>query len=332
MELEREARAPRGIVGCLTAGFELVSRYVWLIALPVLLDLLLWLGPHLSIAPLLTEFVTFVRAQPYDPQVESQVIQTLSMLEDVGSQFNLLSLLSTVPLVNLPSLLGWHATLAPSPLGEQPVVAIDNVLGLLGWSTLLIGLGLVLGIAYLTSLAQRVRQTETADRDPASETATLAVRLARTLIFLMALLAIALVLAPIWLVLVGAAAMIAIPLGMLAWFISSGLVIYVALHLVFVIHSLLLGGRGFGQAFWESFLLIRTNFLPAIGLLILISVINNGLGFVWSLPANDSWTLLIGIMGNGCVATALTASTFIFYQERVSLLPSIRQLLKRTSA
>jgi len=92
---------------------------------------------------------------------------------------------------------------------------------------------------------------------------------------------------------------------------------YILLHLLFVIPGVLVGGRGLLRAIWESILLIDTQFPSVVGLLLLVIVIYNGLGFVWSLPAGDSWALLVGILGNGCIATGLTAALFVFYQERV---------------
>ena len=43
---------PPGIMGSLRAGFDAVSRHVGLILLPLVLDLLLWLGPRLSVSGL----------------------------------------------------------------------------------------------------------------------------------------------------------------------------------------------------------------------------------------------------------------------------------------
>jgi hypothetical protein len=49
-------------------------------------------------------------------------------------------------------------------------------------------------------------------------------------------------------------------------------------------------------------------------------LIYQGLGYVWSLPSGDSWLLLMGILGNSCIATALITGTFVFYQERIKTL------------
>ena len=77
-------------------------------------------------------------------------------------------------------------------------------------------------------------------------------------------------------------------------------------------------------------MLIQTRFPSVVTLILLAVVIYEGLGFVWSLPSGDSWSLLVGILGNGCVATGLTAGTFVFYQEQVKQLPKLRQVSAET--
>ena len=42
-----------GALACVTTGFEVTARHLELILLPLLLDLFLWLGPRLSVSPLL---------------------------------------------------------------------------------------------------------------------------------------------------------------------------------------------------------------------------------------------------------------------------------------
>ena len=50
------------MIDALSAGFRFLSWRVELILIPVLLDLMLWLGPHFSIAPLFSEFATLYRS------------------------------------------------------------------------------------------------------------------------------------------------------------------------------------------------------------------------------------------------------------------------------
>jgi len=357
-----KSAGPLGVIGCLSAGFEVLSRNLWLIALPVLVDLLLWLGPQLSVAPLLQGFIALLMAQSTpDVTMAHQVAQTVQLLELFSEQFNQLSLLSVLPLLNVPSLLAQHAPVMLSPLGEPRVLLVTSVFALMGWGVLLVPVGLVLGFLYLNSLARRVHamcfpdgqelnkvegpamsQAEGTDQaagvssgalprallDPSSGR-----RLGRTMgkfirVFLFAagLLMVGMVLIPLWMLLVGMVLMIAQPLGVLIWLLSVGLASYIALHLLFVVPGVVLGGRGLLRAVWESILLIRRQFSSVAGLIVLVIVIYEGLGYVWSLPSGDSWSLLVGILGNSCIATGLTAATLVFYQERVGQLVGTRQV------
>ena len=365
-----ESARPLGVIGSLAAGFDVIGRHLWLIALPVLLDLLLWLGPRLSIAPLLEELGAFLVSRPApDPATVRQVAQAAQLLEDFAERSNLFSLL------NVPSLLAQRAPGVVSPLGESYVLLITGLLTLMAWGAVLVPVGLVLGFLYLNSLARRIRAMRSLDEQapalpvpsgaegsadatsvaegPASPVPSrvegsadatsvaegpaqpVVVRstvgkLVRVLLFAAGLLVAGMMLVPLWMLVVGMILMAVPSLGLLVWSLGIGLGSYIALHLLFIVPGVLVGGRGLLQATWESVLLIHTQFPAVVGLILLVIVIYQGLGFVWSLPSADSWLLLIGILGNGCIATGLTAALFVFYQERVGQLPVLRQLSAKT--
>jgi hypothetical protein len=139
----------------------------------------------------------------------------------------------------------------------------------------------------------------------------------RVFLFAAGALAVGMVFTLLWSLPVVIVTVITPSLGLLAWLVGLWLVGYAALHLLFVVHGVLLGERGLLRAAWESVVLIHAQLPSVMGLVLLIGVIYTGLGYVWSLPSGDSWSLLIGILGNGCVATGLIAATFVFYQERM---------------
>jgi MFS family permease len=334
--VEENTARPLGVVAILRAGFEMVSRHIWLITLPILLDLLLWFGPRISTAPLNERFVDVLASQSVpDPTLARQVQQLGEVIREMGGRSNLLSLLSALPILDVPSLLARQATGMVTPLGEPRVLLVTSVLALLGWVVVLIPAGPVLGFIYLNSLARRVRAMGT-DQDEESQTEETVDRddrvkrgitkLLSMFLFVAGLLMAVAVLVPLWSVAVGTVLMIAPPIGFLAWMISVGLGGYLALHLMFVVHGVLLGERGLFRATVESFMLIQTQFPSVMGLVLLALVIYEGLGFIWSLPTGDSWKLLVGIVGNGCIATGLTAATFVFYRERIGQLPEFSRL------
>ncbi|MEE8391132.1 MAG: hypothetical protein V3S14_10100, partial [Anaerolineae bacterium] len=163
---QEEASGPLGVIDSLTAGFEVVGRHLWLIGLPVLLDLFLWLGPRLSIAPLFRQFIAFLTSQPApDPTTARQVEQAVLLLEQTSERLNLFSLFSVLPLLNVPSLLAQHVPTMGSPLGESRVLLITSLLTLIGWVAVLIPAGLMLGFLYLNNLAHRVRAASPLDEN-----------------------------------------------------------------------------------------------------------------------------------------------------------------------
>ena len=71
MNLKNETQTlppPPGIIGSLKAGFDVIAAHIIAIAFPLALDLLLWLGPHISInqliQPVLAEFRSFASGMP----------------------------------------------------------------------------------------------------------------------------------------------------------------------------------------------------------------------------------------------------------------------------
>jgi hypothetical protein len=323
--MQEDVAQPLGVIGCLTAGFELLSRSPWLLLWPIALDLFLWLGPRLSLAPLMERYAALLRDQPVtEAEVAGQVAQFADLLEVVGVEFNLFSLLGGIPLFNVPSLLSWYAPGLASPFGEVEVWTVQGVLPLMVWLVGLPLVALVLGFMYLNGLAKRVRDVGYPDEEPDRWRGGL--KFVRYLAFAGMTLAVLTLLVPLALFAIGAVAMIAPFLGQLAWFVVFGLAFYVAVHMLFVVHGILLGDRGLLSAIGESFLLARLQFPALMGLVLVITLIYEGLRLIWSLPQGDTWTLLVGVLGNACVATGLTATTFVFYRERIDLLAQLRRI------
>ncbi len=334
---QEEATGPLGVIGSLMVGFEVVGGHLWLIVLPMLLDLFLWLGPRISIAPLFQRLAAFLTEYPVpDPELVRQVEQTVTLLEQTGEQLNLFSLLSAFPLLDVPSLLSQRVPGMVTPVGEPRILLVTSGLVLIMWSAMLIPIGLLLGFLYLNSVARRIRVTHLSDKaeaEGAKQVVGASSGLAKFLnvfLFVAGLLAAGVLCIPLLTLVVSIVMMIAPTLGVLVWSLGIGLGGYLVLHLLFVIPGVLVGERGLFQATVESFMLIQTRFPSVVALILLAVMIYEGLGFVWSLPLGDSWSLLVGILGNGCVATGLTAGMFVFYQEQVGQLAKLRQVSAET--
>ncbi len=325
-------RPPRGVIGCLTAGFEMVGRNLLVVTLPIVLDLFLWLGPRVSVRPLTEALVDLLRLQSSsDPDVAGQVAQVTTLLEEFSTRFNLVSVVGGVPLLQIPSLLARRAAPPGSPLGEPRIFSLSSLLALVPWWGGFALIGLVLGFLYLNEIAHQVKvyaaEPARDGREPGREgdvSGDSSVRasvwkLLRFVLFALGLLLIGSAVVPVWLSIVALGTLIAQPVGILFWIAGLGFIGYAVLHLVFVVPGLLLGERPLLRAIGESVLLSHVNLWAVFGLVMLAVVIYEGLGFAWSLPANDSWALLVGIVGNAFVATGLTSATFVFYRDRLML-------------
>ena len=125
------------ILSPLAAGFELVTGRWWLLLLPVALDLFLWLGPRLNIAPLWQQLIALL------PEATVPA-ETLAQLMEAASATNLFALLS-LPYLGVPVLMS--GVLAPplTPL-ETTSWPIEGDLATFGIGILLLGGGVLLAV------------------------------------------------------------------------------------------------------------------------------------------------------------------------------------------
>src|SRR5919106_987191 len=121
-----ELPPPPGVMGSLRDGFYVVSSHVWLILLPLLLDLLLWFGPRLSVGGLLNPFYRMVFNQMRTTLTSSSDLQRFmayqTAFSEVVERFNLLSLLGRLQIfpVGISSLLA-QTLPVKTPLGSQEI-------------------------------------------------------------------------------------------------------------------------------------------------------------------------------------------------------------------
>ena len=246
----------------------------------------------------------------------------VQVLHELAEGYNLFTVLHPLPLLGVPSLMANQLTV-DRPFGVRPDLTISSLLIVIPLAVILVVVGLALTALYLRWVGQRViAETESGLSGPKS-----ALNLWGQFLLLSLVL---LVLAGIF----GMAIMFfASFLGLfsmpLAWFVivlASSFGLFIAVHLMFTVPGIVQLRRGLFQAIKESLLLTRSDFFNITLLLLLILVISRGFNFVWTLPEFNSWTALIGLAGNAFVSTALTATLFIFYQERLNFLEILQQL------
>jgi hypothetical protein len=306
-----------GVIQSLASGFDLVTRHPDLMLLPILLDVFLWLGPRLSAYPLFKSLLDFMNSPDMVEAMGSTQAQQMEalqkLLDQAGQIFNLFWWLSPT-LLGVPGLMvGSSAQKIPS--GQPTIWPISNGLVYFGLFFLLSLLGLGLSAVYWGMLSSRVREQ--------------ALSMGRIAVLWWGLIKIAILVIGVALiigfptVLVTTLLMLLSPLiAQFAVVMGGTLILWVLFYLVFTVHGVALRDAPVLQSVRMSIVLMRFQFLPAMGLIILSVGIYIGTGFVWNIPASDSWIKAAGILGHAFTATGLLSATAIFYVDRTQTVVS----------
>lgn len=315
-----ESEQPLGVIACLTRGFEIAANHPQLTTLPFLLDLFLWLGPRLSLKPLLDK-VSVLWATPPTPELAS-AYQTLNqIIDELGQQYNLFALLEPAPLLGVPTLMSKHLTIL-RPFGERPILPVASAGQALGWTFFLTVLGLGLAAIYFWQIGKYVG--EETERLPVKSNTPLNVwgsllKLTFWLLFFLTGIG-----SP---VLLASSLLSLISFGVASFLITLVLsaVAFLLLHCIYTIPSMVQFRQTPFQALRESLILTRADFPGTLGILLALLIISQGLNYVWTLPAPESWPTVVGVGGHAIVSTALIISLFIFYQERIIYLEILKK-------
>jgi hypothetical protein len=145
---------PPQIMAAFVAGFNTVAEHLYLLFLPVLLDLVLWFAPRLRIETLLAPRVKVmlnILQSNASAELSAQVQNLSTAYQTLLHEFNLLQLMETFP-IGVPSLLAGR-TGQQTPLGEAMTIQLGSFSAALGIAIVAMGLGFLLGCTYYALLA-----------------------------------------------------------------------------------------------------------------------------------------------------------------------------------
>jgi hypothetical protein len=315
----RRAARPNGVVETLSAGYVAINRQLWILLVPILVDVFLWLGPHVSYSPLLdpalargTEWVQQVGDGPrgLDPQptLRSDVGDLRQALMSLSTETNALALLARGPLA-LPSV----------------AVAIGGIGALwfiYSWTqgvALLVGCllgGLLVGGFFYASIAQQVRGAGT---NPVAASRRVPRGIAHVLGLLALLVGFGLLVGLPVLTMLGFAALLAPPVvAEFGLALVFAVLLAAGIYLFFAVDAIFVSGVGPLAAVQRSTAIVRRHLWPTLGLVLLTWLILAGMDRVWQLLAEMLPPIGVGLsmLGNAYVTSGLLAASMIFYQER----------------
>ena len=314
-----------GIIQILSLGFESVVRALWVLAIPIVLDLFFWLGPRLSLRTMFDALVVaMARASLQSPELQQSFAGTRDVITALGRSLNLFALLATdflgLRVLPVPSLKGFELTLPAVATGtavnltDPRVVPVDNIVVALLLTMFLLALGLLIGALYLTLIADRVRLGGA----PARPLPLRVILVWLRLIFFVALVAAIYLIAglpfSIVLLIVGT---INTGLGVVVlaagWLFSFWLLLY----LWFAAYAMIIDGVGILRAIWYSANVVQRNLLSTFALILLSNLIAAGMFVLWQTFEGSWYGDLLAIAGNAFIGSGLVAAAFVFYQDRL---------------
>ncbi len=304
-----------GVIDTITAGFGTVNRRLWLILIPILLDLMLWFGPKVSIAPLVGRALDGYHRLLVDSSSQGSPPNqlTLEQIEEVYQQTE--QVVEPIGNLNLMGVLAWQLPSLLKTAMLETSAATDIESGLV-FVSFLLGLGVVSVLVvciYLGAIAQFVRS----DRfDLGFFLKRIGLNWTRLLFFFALLLFPLGLVVPAEIFVLGMVGSWNVGLATLLGGLSLGVALWLMLYLFFVKSAIFVGDVNPLWAIWHSFNVVRRNLWSVLGLFLSVNVVTWGMAIVWGLLAGHPLGTAVAISGNAYVVTGLAAATMIYYRDR----------------
>lgn len=305
---------PPNVIAALKAGFDAIANHILVILIPIALDMWIWLGPHLQIKQLLTQFLTLLNSSTAVDASQQSLLPTSDMIQSFAGHINLMVILRTYP-VGVPSLMAGRLPIEiPTGLASGKPIFIDitsPALIILLWAGLAV-IGLGAGTLYFTIVSQAALTGRVIWQQALRESPRTFLQVLSLTLLLGALILLLSVPATCVLSLL---AFGGLPFGQIGLLLYAGFLIWMLFPLIFSPHGIIARHYNLLFAIRNSITLTRL-ILPVTAFLVMaVMVLSEGLDILWRVPTENSWLTLIGIVGHAFVTSALLATTFVFYRD-----------------
>lgn len=307
-----------GTLDSFSQGFAVVNRRPWLVALPILLNLFLWLGPGLTAGPLaeswLAAYSGILAENPSIAAMQGASVEDLQqtangLAEEVAAS-NLLRLLA----FQTPSLP--FDRVAPA---DGPVIGDGGMLLLSLAGLFLAGLGIA--ALFLTGVAEAVR----GDGSLARTVQRTGSNWLHLFGYYALLLGLALPLLVGFTMFLAVARLLSEALAaavLVAAFVAFAVLQF---YLFFVPAAIFFARAGPVQALWQSAQVMARFYWSSFLFIVLNWVISTGFMIVFTRLFELGPAFAFGaILGHAYIATGLTAAAMVYFQNRALLLVQAR--------
>lgn len=309
--VKKDTMAPPKLIASLQAGFNTAANHLYLILFPILLDLILWLGPQINIRkvfmPVIDSWISTAN-QVGTTEIQSFFTANQAVLQTMLDQFNFATIFRTFP-IGIPSLISSYI-FDGTPLGMAFLVEVPSFTHLGIYFFALSATGLMAGAIYFSMVAR-----ESAKEKPIFSGFALLSHVIQSFILTFSLLVLLLIIAIPSFIFLAVLGMIIPGLAQFGGLILMFFLLWLLLPLVFSPHGIYAAGKTAFASIFTSVQLVRL-FLPGTGVFIMVSLLlNEGLNIIWHIPPSNSWMTLIAILGHGFIVTALLSASFVYYQD-----------------
>ncbi len=317
--------APPRLLKTLVAGFDTITNHIYLILIPIGLDLIIWLSPRLRLKRLINALVSdFVsRSMMLAPDVETnEMLKAAQELWTIaGDHLNILVGLRSFP-VGIPSLMSSILPLE-SPLGKPVFIEINTFFGGASLYLIFTLCGLTLGTLFYDTIARVAISNELQWKKVFRDLPWLSIQ-----VVLLALTWFAIFLG----VSIPAGCMISlvslgnIAYGQCVFLLYGGFLIWIIFPLLFSTHGIFVNRDKVWSSIKRGINITRLT-LPTTSLFFLLVIfMTQILDFLWRIPPEGSWLMLLGLAGHAFVATGLLSASFIYYRNADQWIRSLQNL------
>jgi hypothetical protein len=308
MELKKieNVPPPPNLLSAFKAGFNIIANHAESLLLPILLDGLIWLGPHLKIQtllqPILEEFANISNTGNFSPQ---DIQQARQIWEDLAQHLNLTTALRTFP-IGIPSLM---PQILPehTPLGTPTVINIGSVLELAGWFLLFIFLGWVGGGIYFSWIAKLT--------SPDGHSVSIGRGIAQTILLSVLWIAFVFITGLPLILVFSILILISQILAQIVFFFLALGFMWFIVPIFFAPFGIFADGVNALQSILQGIQIARFSISGSSLFIFLVLITSQSFNMLWSAAPETSWMMIFAIFGHAFITTGLLAASFIYYRE-----------------
>lgn len=291
-------------IEALAESGSLLNRRIWLVLLPIGLDVLIWLAPRVILG---ADLLPLPEGTPSSLEASEGAVTTDGNLFSFIRESNLLSLILGVW---LPSL-----GISAADAEASASVVLESFQQLLFAFVLLLPISFVLGSTYLALIAAEVQERKVTWEVLVPRVLRLAMRLAGLVGILLVVTVVPFTVATLILAVIPF-------IGSLLFLLSIAVLLWIAFYVFFIVNSAALVRQSLPKVIRLSLDLIHSNAWSFVGFFLLYWLIVFGTSIVWSVII-DLAILNIGVgrivatVGNAYVGTWVTIAMFMYVWNRL---------------